>query len=256
MGTRIRAAARGLKAWPAARARQALLVKPHPSVPASSDPAKFAEAVDAFRKRVPLTEGTYDELDAAEREFAFTVAGVAQADLVTDVWEALDRAIADGETLDDFKARVGDMLEEQWGGAAPARVETIFRTNVNAAYNEGRYAVFSAPAVKEARPFFRFDAIDDDRTDEDCAEANGTVLPQDDGFWDAHVPPLHPNCRCTLVALSDEEAADEGVTPDEPDSEAAEGFGGRPSTEGADWEPDTADYPDAIGAVLDDVLGR
>lgn len=221
-----------------------------------ADPGQFHEAIKAFRKRVPMTDDEFDELDEQQRERAFTVAGLMQADLVGEVYEAIDDAIEHGETLDDFKARVGDMLSEQWGGEDPPRLEMVFRTNVNSAYNAGRYAVFSAPAVKEARPYFRFEVIDDDRLDDECGDLAGTVLPQDDSFWDDHVPPLHPNCRCSFSAVSAEEAGenDDAIDTEAPDAEdAAEGFGGRPDR-GDDWQPDLDRFPSAISDVLREVL--
>lgn len=227
---------------------------PHPEVGVTPDPGKFREAIAAFDKRVPMPKAEYDTLDQQAREYAFTVAGAAQADLVAEVYEAIGRAIENGTTVEDFKAEVGGKLAESWGGERPDRLETIFRTNVQSAYSEGRYAVFSAPAVKEARPYLRFETIDDDRRDEDCADCDGTVLPQDDAWWSAHMPPLHPNCRCSFTALSPEEAGEEGIDTEGPGVEVGEGFGGRPSAEGSDWTPDVGNYPAAVGDVLERIL--
>jgi hypothetical protein len=167
----------------------------HPDVGVTPNPARFREAIAAFKKRVPMPAAEFRALEEAEREFAFTVSGVAQADLVSQVYEGIERAIRDGTTLEDFKADVGEALEQSWGGSAPARIETIFRTNVQKAYSEGRTAVFTAPAVKEARPYWRFETIDDDRRDEDCADCDGVILPADDPWWKTHTPPLHPQLQ-------------------------------------------------------------
>jgi SPP1 gp7 family putative phage head morphogenesis protein len=229
---------------------------PHPDVGVTADPGKFREAIKAFGKRVPMPKAEFGLLDQQAREFAFTVAGAAQADLVAEVYEAIGRAIEEGTTLEDFKAEIGDRLAEAWGGENAPRVETIFRTNVQSAYSEGRYSVFSAPAVKDARPYFRYELIDDGTQSDDdpCLDCDGVVLPQDDQWWSEHLPPLHPNCRCSFTALSEEEARDEGIDTGGPDAEAADGFGGLPSSEGSDWEPDAADYPAAVGDVLENVL--
>jgi SPP1 gp7 family putative phage head morphogenesis protein len=232
-----------------------------PGQTAPADPVRFHEAIDAFRRRVPMTKDQWDELDDAQREQAFTVAGVAQADLVSQVYEAIDSAIENGDDIDDFKARVSDMLAGQWGGDSPSRVETIFRTNLSSAYNAGRHAVFSAPAVKEARPYFRYEAIDDAELEECdiCAPCLGVVLPQDDPWWSEHMPPQHFNCRCSFSAISAEEAGenDDAVDEEGPDVDADDGFGDRPSETGADWDgPDLGDYPAAISDVLRDVLAN
>lgn len=217
------------------------------------DPDRFEEAIRAFRKRVPISEAEWERLTEAEREFAFKVSGAAQADLVNDVWEAIDRAIRDGTTLEDFKASVGDELEAAWGAADPSRLETIFRTNTMGAYNGGRHAILSHPEVRKARPYWRFDGVDDARQSEICAALDGTVRPADDPFWSAHTPPLHFNCRSVITPLSSEEAADEGIDDEAPDAEADDGFGAAP-TVGSDWEPDPSDYPPGIAEILRDRL--
>jgi uncharacterized protein with gpF-like domain len=109
----------------------------------------------------------------------------------------------------------------------------------------------TAPTVKKTRPFWRFDAIEDDRTSEICSGINGTILPVDDSFWSDHVPPLHFNCRSQLVPLDLEDVDDEGGADDEaPEIDADEGFGAAPTKEGEDWKPDPDDYPGPIGDEL------
>jgi len=223
-------------------------------VDVTDDPDAFEEAVRAFRRRVPMPDWKWDALTEAEREMAFKVSGVAQADLATDAWGAMDRAIKDGTTLADFKAQIGEKLEAAWGKKDPARLETIFRTNALGAYNAGRHEILNHPEVKKARPFWRFDAVMDSRTSEICQALDGVIRPADDPFWHAHTPPLHFNCRSVLVPLSEEEAKDEGVDDEAPDVDADEGFGRQPGLGGDDWEPDTKDYPEPIGELLEGKL--
>lgn len=219
------------------------------------DVAHFDAAVAAWRKRDPMPKADWDELQADERDYAWTVAGVAQANLVTDVWEALDRAIEQGRPFADFKADAGEALERGWGGEIPGRIETIFRTNVNGAYNEGRHAIFTAPKVLEARPYWRYEEIDDSDICDICEECKGVILPADDPWWEEHIPPLHFCCRCSFTALSREEAEDEGVDADGPEIDADEGFGDAPEEKGTDWA-DPGDYPKAIGEVLEHVMSN
>jgi SPP1 gp7 family putative phage head morphogenesis protein len=228
----------------------------HPlaEIEVADDPGQFREAVRAWRQRVPVTEAQLAELEGNMRDRAFTVANVAQADLVTDVWEALDRAIAHGTTFDDFKDAVGVVLEDAWGGAQPGRLETIFRTNVQTAYNAGRYAQARHPAVGMRRPYWRFVAVEDARTSDICSEADGTVLPASDGWWHTHVPPLHHNCRSTFVPLTDEEAKAEGVDERGPDADADEGFGAAPKDDDTTWEPNASDYPAPVAEILKERL--
>lgn len=220
----------------------------------TDDPDRFEEAVRAFRKRVPMTDEEWQKLDESERERAFKVSAVANADLVQDVYDAIERAIEDGTDFDDFKAAVGDQLAEAWGGEDAYRLESVFRTNVLGAYNAGRYEVFSSEEARESRPYWRFEAIEDDRIDDECAEADGTVLPADDAWWSRHIPPLHINCRCSYTALSEAEVAEDGgLTSQPPAAEADDGFGRPPRVD--DWEPNTDRFDDDIARELERKLG-
>jgi SPP1 gp7 family putative phage head morphogenesis protein len=218
----------------------------------TADPEQFEEAVDAFRKRVPMKRGEWDKLTAQERKHAFMVSEVASADLVTEVYEAIDKAIAKGTTFAEFQKDIGGKLVEHWGGEKPGRIETIFRTNVLENYNVGRQEIFDEPAVKATRPYLRFDGIDDDRQSEICEEYDGMILPTDDPFWARHSPPLHYNCRSTITALSEEEADEEGITTAgaRPKVPPLEGFGQKAATSGKDWVPDVDVYPAEIAAEL------
>jgi SPP1 gp7 family putative phage head morphogenesis protein len=205
---------------------------------------------------VPMTRAEWNKLTQGQREHAFMVSEVATADIVTEVWEALDSAIAKGTTLEEFKAEIGPRLLEHWGGDKPGRIETIFRTNVMSAYNGGRHEMISAPTVRKFRPFLRFDGIDDDSQTEICKAAEGVVLPADDPWWASHTPPLHFNCRSVVTPLAPDEAEDEGIDDEPPDQESAEGFGVPPSTDGPDWTPDLIGYPAEIRKTLEERLKK
>ncbi|HWL89378.1 MAG TPA: phage minor head protein [Polyangiaceae bacterium] len=191
-----------------------------------------------------MSKAAWTALDEASRQKGFAVANVAQLDMITQVWEALDHAIAEGQTLDEFREAIGDALERAWAGsvANPAwRLETVFRTNIQLAYGAGRYAQATDPDVLEVRPYWMFDAILDARTSAICEECNGTVRPADDSWWSSHQPPLHHNCRSTFLTLSEEQAREFGVTARAPKAAAADGFGRAPGAD--EWAPDEGDYP-------------
>lgn len=227
---------------------------PHAHSEVDADPVKFEEAIRAFRARVPMTKDEWEALEESERQFSFTVAGVAQAELVADAYEAVERAIEDGTDLDTFKEQIGPALEESWGGELPGRLDTIFRTNIQGAYNAGRYDAATAPAVKKERPYWRFDAIEDSSTTDICSECDGVILAADDPWWRTHYPPLLYNCRSLVTTLTEEQARDEGITSSPPNVQPEPGFGAAPSDGGTDWEPDTAELPGPIGDVLENEL--
>jgi SPP1 gp7 family putative phage head morphogenesis protein len=216
-----------------------------------ADPDRYDEAVAAFRRRLNLSDVEFADIVAQEEARASVAAAMLQGRLVQQAIDGLERAIADGTTLEEFERDAGEALAEKWGGADPARMESLFRTTVMQAYNDGRADIFADPDVRKARPYLRFDAVGDARTSDICDALDGTLLPADDPFWRTHSPPLHPNCRSILTPLTEEEAGEEGVTvgkPDTGDAEPAEGFGERVDPE--NWEPDLSSFDPAVRDVV------
>lgn len=206
----------------------------------TAKPQQFNEAIAWFRKRVPMSDSEFQALENSAKRKAFTVAGVAQLDLVHDVWSALDAAIANGTALEEFKTEVGAKLAMAWSGDNPRRLETIFRTNVQQAYAAGRYAQINDPDILETRPYWQYDSILDGRTSSLCKTLNGTILPHDHEFWRSHIPPLHFRCRSGLRSLTLEQAQTRGITERPSDEVASEGFGLPP--EQNEWQPVLSKY--------------
>lgn len=210
-----------------------------PEVTSGEFRADSQQLAKHLRDVLAMHADEYYALEARARGRAFTVSGVTELDLVTDVWRAIESAIEKGETLDDFKARIGEDLEQAWGGDIPGRLETIFRTNVQSAYAAGRYYQNNRPEVRATHPYSRFTAVLDGRTSDICEALDGTVLPSDDDFWLNHQPPLHFNCRSDVSAITVEEAKELGVDELPPDTQADDGFG----FPIADWKPDLSSRP-------------
>lgn len=220
----------------------------------AADPDRFDAAVEAFRKRVPMSRDEWDLLTTQQRERAFMVSKVSEARVIQDTFDAIDRAVSEGLTLEDFKDAVAADLIEAWGGEIPGRLENIFRTGVQGAYSEGRHAIMSSPTVKQARPYWRFDDAETDRECDLCSECGGTVLPADDPWWETHNPPLHFQCECKKTALSREEAEEEGIDGKGPDIDAGEGFGEEPSQEGTNWDFDLSGLDPELRAIVQGAL--
>lgn len=207
--------------------------------------------IAAFRARVPMSDEAWRELEDRATERAFWVSGVADLDLITDVWLAIDQAIAKGTTLETFKAKVAERLTSAWGEEKPHRLDTIFRTNVQHAYGAGRSVQMSDPEIMEARPFWRFSATLDSRTTDVCSKLHGLVMRADHPFWRTRTPPLHFNCRSAIQNLRPTQAAELGIEFDPPkNATPAEGFGAAPTVEGKGWRPDLSEYPPELRKVF------
>lgn len=217
----------------------------------------FAEALAWFRARVPITQGRWRRLSREARRRAFRVAGVTRLDVVTSVWRAIERALADGWSLEQFQEAVSEDLLREWAGTTlnPAtRLETIFRANTQAAYAAGRYAQMTDPDVLAARPYWMYDALLDSRTTELCRSLHGTILPADHPWWRSRYPPNHFGCRGGVRSLT--RAGVErrgGVSPDPPALEADAGFDTLPNL--TDWHPALSKYPSEVVSAYQRALG-
>lgn len=169
----------------------------------------FDEAIAFFRDKVPMTPDVYRRLPAEARSKAFTIAGTARMDVINDMYTAIEKAISTGTTFADFKKDVKSIMATRgWEGMNPYRLETIFRTNIQQAYQTGHYA--RQQELSASRPYWQYVAVMDGRTRPAHRAMHGKVLPADAPFWKTSYPPNGFNCRCTVRSLSQSEFDREG----------------------------------------------
>jgi len=173
------------------------------------EPLPFDEAIRYWRGKVPLTADKFYALAMDQRAKAFTVSGVTRMDMIEEVKAAVDAALKSGITLADFKKAIADIIEAQ--GWKDRRVDTIFRSNMQSAYNAGRYKQQTDPDVLKQRPYWQYVAVMDERTRPEHAALDGKVFPADDPFWGTWYPPNGFNCRCTVRTLSESEMDELGL---------------------------------------------
>lgn len=218
-----------------------------PALP-SAEIDQFEEAIKWFRSRLPkLSKKKLAALLKRLNDESTQWADKAQLDVVSEVWLALDKAIANGETLETFKKRIAPAVEKAWGGtpkAEPYRIENIFRTNVQRAYMAGHVAMLKDPDVLEDRPFWRFSAVLDGATSEICRKCTGTILPASSVWWKTHQPPLHFQCRSTIISMRADAAKKRGITKSAPRTKAEAGFGSVESP--PEFTPTGFEYPNPL----------
>jgi SPP1 gp7 family putative phage head morphogenesis protein len=90
-------------------------------------------------------------------------------------------------------------------------METIFRTNIQAAYGRGRWEQFTDPDIADEIWGWEYQAIKDDRTREEHEALDGHLFEGRDGseVW----PPWDFNCRCEARIITNAEAEEEGLKP-------------------------------------------
>lgn len=194
----------------------------------------FAEAVEAIRRRIVISDDELAALTTVSSDWAFWAAGLAQVRLVQDLLDSLTGAVRRGMGLDAWKKRLPALLRSAWGRGSAFRLETIYRNAVQHAFSRGRYKQMTHPAVLRFRPYWMFDAVDDAKITPICKERGvpPTVRPANDPWWLANYPPLHHRCRSGVRTLRAKQARRMGITTDEQLAEmgslAQEGFGQAP----------------------------
>jgi len=186
-------------------------------------------AVSFFRDKGLKTSFSFDDMVAEEHVAAFTVAKMMDVDLLADVKSAIDDAIANGETPRDFRKRLMPKMQQKgwWGKAdvtdpntgattqaqlgSAARLNNIYRSNVQAAYAQGQWQQIREQ--REVAPYLMYDAVDDHRTRPMHNAWDNTTLPVDDPWWDTHYPPNGFQCRCGVIQLSGDELESMGIQP-------------------------------------------
>ena len=148
----------------------------------------------------------------------FTVAKSAGYDILGDMSGALDDALKNGTTFEDFKKQIIPILQQKgWWGQGPAfdpltgettieqlgslrRLKVIFDTNMRVSYAAGRWA--SIQRNKVDRPYLCYLHTTSEHPRPEHLAWDGITLPVDDPFWDTHYPPNGWGCKCGVMTLS------------------------------------------------------
>ncbi|RYY25231.1 MAG: hypothetical protein EOP62_14310 [Sphingomonadales bacterium] len=186
------------------------------------------EAIAFFKRKGFVFGFSWQDVWQEEHARAFTVAKAMTRDVLETIRTAVDRAIAEGETLDDFRKDLRPKLEKLgwWGRkqmidpltaersmvqlGSPRRLKTIFQVNMRTSYAVGAWERIQRQ--KAAFPFIRYTSVMDGREREQHHAWHGTTLPVDHPWWDTHYPPCGWNCRCKPQAYSAKMLARRGYT--------------------------------------------
>ncbi len=161
---------------------------------------------------------------------SFTSVGTLTEDTLKRFREVIMEAIKSGksirETVAELDAALGEFIPTVDAAGRvvnrAARLETIARTTIFEAINEGRMDFFTQPDLEGYVEAFEYSAIIDSRTSDICDGLDGFIAPIDDPIWKDIKPPNHFNCRSILVPITVE---DQWSASGKPGAEPAEGFG-------------------------------
>ena len=165
---------------------------------------QFQEQISFFRQKTNLPTATWTDILHEEHDRSFVVAGALRDDLLSDFRSAVDKAISQGTTLEEFRKDFDSIVAKHgwtYNGGRNWRSRVIYETNLRTSYAAGRWAQIQEG--KKARPFVRYRHNDSVLHPRPLHVAwDGLVLPVDSPWVKTHWPPNGWGCRCYIEALS------------------------------------------------------
>lgn len=218
----------------------------------------FPEQLAAFRLRLGNLVPTraWDDISRAAHDRAFMVAGAMKADLLADLAQAVDKSIAEGRSLEEFRRDFRSIVEkhgwhgwtgEDTEGGRAWRTRVIYKTNARVSYAAGRLAQLRNGGFSWW-VYFHGGSLDPRIIH---LSWNGLALRPDHPFWQKHYPPNDWGCSCYVSGARSREGVKRlGGDPDkelEPGWDAIDRKTGLPQGLGKGW-----DY--APGASVSDTV--
>lgn len=163
------------------------------NVPRIDTTATARQLATTFRENV------YRDIIASELGLPWRRQYDAQIErLIADIELAISSGMSAGEGIDLIIMRVQDTMGAGSTFAPRAsysRLETVTRTVVNAASNNGAWNAYQRNA--DILQGYQWLAARDERVCPTCAALNGTFYTLEDTYR----PPAHARCRCTIIPV-------------------------------------------------------
>lgn len=161
--------------------------------------------VESRGRDVLIDLGIRDELDLTadpvvrflKKEGLEFIKGVNETTI-----EKLKKTLSEGTKQGEGIPKLTKRIQEVFAEASTSRAKKIARTEVMKAANSATQAAYIQSGIIDRNEWL---AALDERTDPECVALNGEVVPVGKMFSAGVIkPPLHPNCRCTLVPVFEE----------------------------------------------------
>jgi phage head morphogenesis protein, SPP1 gp7 family len=165
-------------------------------------------ALDNFLKKHPaLYNDIENEMEYARQKY-FWIKKITDVNVTEKIFKQMSNTLENGQTFKEWKKDVDNILSQSGLTLNEGYLKTVFRTNMNHAYNAGIY--MKMDKYKERYPYYQYCGTLDGREQEHTRELNGKIFKIGTPEADKYFPPNGFNCRCYTVSLT----ADE-VNPDE-----------------------------------------
>ena len=159
----------------------------------------FKEQIAFFKRKLNIPTTGWTDIYTHEHDYAFMVAGANRDAIVADFRTAVEKAIAEGTTLEDFRKDFDRFVARHgwdYNGGRNWRSKIIYDTNLATSYAAGRWE-----QLQDA-PYWQYKHADwVQHPREDHLAWDGLVLARDDPWWHTHFPPNGWRCQCSVRGL-------------------------------------------------------
>lgn len=175
-------------------------------------------ALDYIKNKSLRPAFSYKDVWNEEHATAFTVAKAMQIDVLSDLKNAVEKAIEGGTTFEHFKKELKPtLMQKGWWGrkettdpltgrtvnaqlGSDRRLKTIYQTNLRSAYQKGQY---DRTMESDAHPYLMYRIGASVRHREQHLKWNNLILPKDNPLWNSIFPPNGYGCKCYTVAVTE-----------------------------------------------------
>lgn len=176
------------------------------------------QALEYIRNKKLRPAFSYKDVWNEEHAAAFTVAKAMQLDVLSDIKGAVEKAIENGTTFEQFKKELKPALMQKgwWGKKEMAdpltgetitaqlgsdrRLKTIYSTNLRSAYQKGQY---DRTMESDLHPYLMYRIGASIHHREQHVRWNNLIRPKDDPIWNSIFPPNGYGCKCYTVAVTE-----------------------------------------------------
>lgn len=219
----------------------------------SSFQLQFQEQIDYLKQKVNLPTESYKEISSRQHDRAFVVAGAMKADLLTDLHNAVNKAVSEGQSFKQFQDGFDDIIGKHgWLNDTEKeykawRAKIIYQTNLRTSHAAGRYKQMTTPEMLKLRPYWRYRHNSTEHPRILHKKWDNLVLLATDPFWKVNYTPNGYGCNCTIDAINERQLKAMGKSkPDDPPAYDGAERADFNSAPGATWHPDLNKYPEPI----------
>ncbi|WP_416863893.1 phage minor head protein [Helicobacter ganmani] len=158
-----------------------------------------SEAIAYLQSKKPEVLNELSTLKHNIYNRVFTIKGIANVDLLSDMQKSLSLALLQGQEFKEWKQNVQSLLTQSNTPLNPKRLKQIYHQNILNSYNQGRK--MTQDNLK-GEIYYRYVAINDSRTRLSHKLLHNTILPREHSFWEKHYPGADFGCRCRVEAYT------------------------------------------------------